>query len=80
MAYVGFKKLKGQLSKKPGIRNPGAVAASIGRKKYGAKKMGKMAAKKKTAPEMGYTKLPKSKVQGAAKAAAMRPDTDQDEM
>jgi len=34
MAYLGFKKLEGKLSRK-GIRNPGALAASIGRKKYG---------------------------------------------
>ena len=33
------KKLKGKVS------NPKAVAAAIGRKKYGAKKMAKMAAK-----------------------------------
>lgn len=39
-----FAKLKGQLAKK-GVRNPAAVAASIGRKKYGAKKMASMAAK-----------------------------------
>ena len=39
-----FQKLKGELSKK-GVRNPAAVAASIGRKKYGAKKMASMAAK-----------------------------------
>lgn len=38
-----FKKLKGQLSRK-GVRNPGALAASIGRKKYGAKKMSKLSA------------------------------------
>jgi hypothetical protein len=38
MAYEGFAKLKGELAHKPGVRNPGAVAASIGRKKYGAKK------------------------------------------
>jgi hypothetical protein len=44
MAYVGFAKLKGQLAKKPGITNPGAVAASIGRKKYGAKRFNKAAA------------------------------------
>jgi hypothetical protein len=37
--YVGFKKLKGQLSRKGGVRNPGARAASIGRKKYGPKGM-----------------------------------------
>ena len=34
------------LSKK-NVRTPGAVAASIGRKKYGAKKFAKMAAKGK---------------------------------
>jgi hypothetical protein len=44
MAYVGFNKLKGQLAKKGGISNPGALAASIGRKKYGAKKFNKAAA------------------------------------
>lgn len=38
-----FQKLKGELAKK-GVRNPAAVAASIGRKKYGATKMAKMAA------------------------------------
>lgn len=38
-----FQKLEKSLSAK-GVRNPGAVAASIGRKKYGAKKMAKMAA------------------------------------
>lgn len=38
-SYVGFDKLKGKLAHKAGIHNPGAVAASIGRKKYGAGKM-----------------------------------------
>lgn len=32
MAYMGFKKLEGSLEGK--VDNPGAVAASIGRKKY----------------------------------------------
>lgn len=36
MAYMGFDKLKASLAHKPGITNPGAVAASIGRNKYGA--------------------------------------------
>lgn len=40
MSYVGFDKLKGQLAKEKGVSNPGALAASIGRKKYGAKKFG----------------------------------------
>lgn len=44
MAYEGFAKLKGELAKKGGVDNPGAVAASIGRKKYGAKKFNKAAA------------------------------------
>lgn len=42
MAHIGFKKLKAMLAKK-GAKNPGAVAASIGREKYGAKKMAKAA-------------------------------------
>jgi len=38
MAYEGFDNLKKALSKKKGIKNPGALAAAIGRKKYGAAK------------------------------------------
>lgn len=36
--YIGFKALEKELSNKKGIHNPAALAASIGRKKYGAKK------------------------------------------
>lgn len=36
MAYEGFKKLKAKLAAN-GAKNPGAVAASIGMKKYGKK-------------------------------------------
>lgn len=32
-------------AKKSGAKNPAAVAAAVGRKKYGAKRMSKMAAK-----------------------------------
>lgn len=39
-----FKALKGKLASR-GARNPGALAAYIGRKKYGKKKMAKMSAK-----------------------------------
>ena len=39
-----FKSLKGKLARK-GVRDPGALAASIGRKKYGSKRMSSMAAK-----------------------------------
>ena len=40
-----FAKLKAQLASKPGITNPGGLAAAIGRKKYGAAKMASFAAK-----------------------------------
>lgn len=39
MAYVGFKKLKSELAGKPGVTDPGAVAAKIGRAKYGQRAM-----------------------------------------
>ena len=39
-----FQKLKKELAKK-GVDNPSALAASIGRKKYGAKKFQAMATK-----------------------------------
>lgn len=39
-----FKKLKSSLAKKPGIKNPGALAAFIGRKKFGAKKFASLSA------------------------------------
>ncbi len=38
-----FKALKEKIAKRGGVKNPGAVAAAIGRKKYGARKMSKMA-------------------------------------
>lgn len=40
-----FKKLSSKLAKRPGVDNPGALAAYIGRKKFGAKKMARMSAK-----------------------------------
>lgn len=47
MAKLGsgarFQKLVDYFSKQGGIKDPAALAASIGRKKYGAKKMTKMA-------------------------------------
>lgn len=39
-----FKKVE-EAATKSGARNPAAVAAAVGRKKYGATKMAKMAAK-----------------------------------
>lgn len=40
-----FAALKAQLADRKGVSNPGALAAYIGRKKYGASKMASMAAK-----------------------------------
>lgn len=42
-----FAKLEHKLAHEKGVDNPGAVAASIGREKYGNKKMAAMAAKGK---------------------------------
>jgi hypothetical protein len=44
MSYTGFAKLKNELAHEKGVTNPGALAAAIGRKKYGAKKFGRYAA------------------------------------
>jgi hypothetical protein len=42
-----FARLKASLAHKPGIKDPGAVAAAIGREKYGQKKMTSLAKKGK---------------------------------
>lgn len=47
MAYEGFAKVKADAAKS-GARDPGAVAAAIGNKKYGAKAMHKAAASGKS--------------------------------
>jgi len=39
-----FKALKSKLASRPGVTNPGALAAFIGRKKYGKAKFQKLAA------------------------------------
>lgn len=44
MAYIGFDKLKKKIAAKGNAKDAGAIAASIGRKKYGAKKFNKAAA------------------------------------
>jgi len=41
---IGFKKLKNKLAHKKGVKDPAALAASIGRKKYGTSGMAKKAA------------------------------------
>jgi hypothetical protein len=37
-----FAALKGKLASRPGVTNPGALAAFIGRKKYGKQKFQKL--------------------------------------
>jgi hypothetical protein len=49
--YMGFKALKASIAAKGGARDPGAVAAAIGRKKYGKEKFQAMAAAGKKANE-----------------------------
>ena len=51
-----FAALKNKLASKPGVTNPAGLAASIGRKKYGAKKMASMAAKGKKPSAMAMKK------------------------
>jgi len=51
--YEGFAKLKGELAHKAGVKNPGALAAAIGRKKYGKEKFQAAAAKGKKLHEAG---------------------------
>lgn len=40
-----FEALKSRLAARRGVKNPGALAAAIGRKKYGVKRMANLAAK-----------------------------------
>jgi hypothetical protein len=42
-----FATLKAKLAGKPGVENPAALTASIGRKKYGKRKFQSLAAKGK---------------------------------
>lgn len=43
--YIGFSKLKSKLSHQKGVTDQAALAASIGRKKYGKQEFQKMASK-----------------------------------
>ena len=43
--YIGFKKLESSIAARGGVSDPAAVAASIGRNKYGKKKFQAAAAK-----------------------------------
>ncbi len=47
MAQSAFDRLAGKLAKKKGVTDPKALAASIGRQKYGAAGMARLAKKGK---------------------------------
>jgi hypothetical protein len=48
MKYIGYRTLKAELASRGDVRDPGAVAAAIGREKYGKAKFQKAAAAGKT--------------------------------
>jgi hypothetical protein len=48
-----FKALEGKLEHRKGVSNPGALAAYIGRRKYGAHRMAQMAAHGRARAEHG---------------------------
>jgi hypothetical protein len=45
MAQSNFQKLSNKLASRPGVTNPGALAAFIGRQKYGEPTMAKASAR-----------------------------------
>jgi hypothetical protein len=46
--YVGFQRLRAKIAARGNVRDPGAVAASIGRAKYGHRRFQKAAAQGKS--------------------------------
>lgn len=60
MAYMGFKAVEAS-AKAGGARNPGAVAAAIGRKKYGKEAFQKHAASGKSMKGVAPLKKKKGK-------------------
>ena len=60
--YMGFSKLEKEIAKRGDVRDPGAVAASIGRKKYGKEKFQKAAA---AGRKLGESRLTESEIQQA---------------
>ena len=58
--YMGFSKLEKEIAKRGDARDPGAVAASIGRKKYGKEKFQKAAAAGKKLGEQDDIQRPRN--------------------
>lgn len=68
MAHMGFGAVKAQLAAK-GASNPGALAAFIGRKKYGAKGQAALAAAGQVKPGTKGGKAKKRRAADILKAA-----------
>lgn len=49
-----FEQLAAELAQRPGVRSPRALAVAIGRRKYGARAMARMAAAGRTPNSGGY--------------------------
>lgn len=60
-----FAALKSKLAGRPGVKNPGALAAAIGRKKYGTKKFAALG-------EKGRARSMRDHMNGLAKAGAFK--------
>lgn len=72
MAYMGFEKVE-ESAAEGGARNPAAVAASVGRKKYGKGKFQKAAAAGKKMKGMKpKKKAKKAKAKGAIGGMLMK--------
>lgn len=56
-----FAQLKGKLAHQKGVTNPGALAAYIGRRKYGAKRMGALSSHGKKHKTLAKTMCKKHK-------------------
>lgn len=69
-----FAALKAKLARRPGIKNPGALAAAIGRKKLGSAKMAKLSAigRHRAAMKRGEVR----KASNGAVVRVHRPDYD----
>lgn len=62
--HIGFAKLEKKIAAKGGVKDPGAVAAAIGRKKYGKKKFqAAAAAGKKLKEEIGLSDEETARIQ-----------------
>lgn len=72
--YVGFKNLEKSIAKRGDVKDPGAVAAAIGRKKYGKEKFQKAAAAGK---KLGESRLTESELQQAQVVMAAQDMVDQ---